>query len=100
MAPLGEKSHTGEKFPENHTVENILTKVTPRHILTLVVKPGVESLGLPTATLVFNAVEAIIVSTQVFYQTSIDLGMVRYLGPIFGSGLWVPSRGLIYGSDL
>jgi len=36
------------------------------HILTLVVKPAVASLGLPTATLVFNAVEAVIVSTQGF----------------------------------
>jgi len=35
-------------------------------VLTLVVKPAVASLGLPTATLVFNAVEAVIVSTQGF----------------------------------
>ena len=43
----------------------LLTIIICRHILTLVVKPAVASLGLPTATLVFNAIEAVIVSTQV-----------------------------------
>ena len=36
------------------------------HILTMVVKPTVESLGLPLAMSVFKAVEAVIVSSQGF----------------------------------
>ena len=47
----------------------LLTIIICRHILTLVVKPAVASLGLPTATLVFNAIEAVIVSTQVLIIT-------------------------------
>ena len=47
----------------------LLTIIICSHILTLVVKPAVASLGLPTATLVFNAIEAVIVSTQVLIIT-------------------------------
>jgi len=36
------------------------------HILTLVVKPAVASFGAPIAVMVFNAAEAVIVSSQGF----------------------------------
>ena len=35
------------------------------HILTLVVKPTVGSMGIPIVVEIFNAVEALIMSTQV-----------------------------------
>ena len=48
-------------------ISNNLDHHLNRHILTLVVKPAVASLGLPDATLVFGAIEGVIVSTQVSF---------------------------------
>lgn len=55
---------------QEHMVTQALIFVMPLlgfgHILTMVVKPTVESLGLPLAMSVFKAVEAVIVSSQGF----------------------------------